>query len=69
MGIFDLDLTGNILNQVKPYYEFNDEFHHDDIVHIKFVQVEKIIDEAIEQRQQKLQPQQICSVSLLTALV
>ncbi len=48
MGIFELDLTGNTLNRDKPYYDFNFEYRHDDIVLIKFSYVEKIIDEAIE---------------------
>jgi len=69
MGIFELYLTGNTLNRDKPYYDFNDEYHHDDIVLIKFNYAEKIIDEAIEQQQQKSQLQQDCSGSLLTAFV
>ncbi len=69
MGIFELDLTGNTLNQDKPYYEFNDEKHHDDIVYVKFDYVEKIIDEAIEQQQEISQSQQDCSGGQITAYV
>ena len=69
MGIIEIDLTGNTLNQDKPYYEFNDEYRHDNIVRIKFDYDGKIIDEAIEQWQQKYQPQQDFSGSPLTAFV
>ncbi len=69
MGIFELDLTGNYLNQDKPYYDLNDEYHHDDIVHKNFGYIEKNIDEAIEQQQEISQSQQDCSGGLLTAFV